>query len=159
VFALILSTAVPCYAITPVREPEISWLCDVRVDKQTQHATGTISLRIGSQIAMLTKEPFAACYVIPTSRYSLFGIPAEAITACHDGFGPSSEEFYVVRRHDTLLVYRLSSSDATGQQPPRLLKRIRYPQPSNQSMKPTAPCQCNVSVFAMTPCRGLSLFR
>ena len=136
-FALILSTAVPCYAITPAREPEISWLCDVRVDKKTQHATGTISLRIGSQIVMLTKQPFAPCYVIPTSRYSLFGIPAEAITACHDGFGPSSEEFYVVLRRDKLLVYRLSSSDATGPQPPRLIKRFRYPQPSNQAMQRT----------------------
>jgi hypothetical protein len=27
---------------------------------------------------------------------------------------------------------------------------------SNQSMKPTAPLRCDFSVFAMTPCRGLS---
>jgi hypothetical protein len=31
--------------------------------------------------------------------------------------------------------------------------------PSNQSMKPTAPLRGNFSVFAMTPCRGLSLSR
>jgi len=30
---------------------------------------------------------------------------------------------------------------------------------SNQSMKPTAPLRCNFSVFATTPCRGLSLSR
>jgi hypothetical protein len=30
---------------------------------------------------------------------------------------------------------------------------------SNQSMKPTAPLQRNFSVFATTPCRGLSLSR
>src|ERR1700704_5244041 len=30
---------------------------------------------------------------------------------------------------------------------------------SNQSMKPTAPWRCNFSVFATTPCRGLSLMR
>jgi len=31
--------------------------------------------------------------------------------------------------------------------------------PSNQSMKPTAPLRDNFSVFATTPCRGLSLSR
>ncbi len=30
---------------------------------------------------------------------------------------------------------------------------------SNQSMKPTAPPRNAFSVFATTPCRGLSLFR
>jgi uncharacterized YccA/Bax inhibitor family protein len=30
---------------------------------------------------------------------------------------------------------------------------------SNQTMKPTAPLRCNFSVFATTPCRGLSLSR
>jgi len=29
----------------------------------------------------------------------------------------------------------------------------------NQSMKPAAPLHCNFSVFATTPCRGLSLSR
>jgi hypothetical protein len=32
-------------------------------------------------------------------------------------------------------------------------------EPSNQSMKPTAPWRYNFSVFATTPCRGLSLSR
>jgi hypothetical protein len=32
-------------------------------------------------------------------------------------------------------------------------------QSSNQSMKPTAPLRCKTSVFATTPCRGLSLSR
>ena len=31
--------------------------------------------------------------------------------------------------------------------------------PSNQSMKPTAPFRCNLSVSATTPCRDLSLSR
>jgi hypothetical protein len=30
---------------------------------------------------------------------------------------------------------------------------------SNQSMKPTAPFGNKLSIFATTPCRGLSLFR
>jgi hypothetical protein len=33
------------------------------------------------------------------------------------------------------------------------------PQTSNQTMKPTAPFRCKFSVFATTPCRGLSLSR
>ena len=36
-----------------------------------------------------------------------------------------------------------------------LLLRVR----PNQSMKPTAPLRCKLSVFATTPCRGLSLSR
>jgi serine/threonine protein kinase len=32
-----------------------------------------------------------------------------------------------------------------------------HPKPSNQSMKPTAPSRGNLSLFATTPCRGLSL--
>src|SRR2546425_8800124 len=32
-------------------------------------------------------------------------------------------------------------------------------EPSNETMKPTAPLQTKSSVFATTPCRGLSLYR
>jgi len=37
-----------------------------------------------------------------------------------------------------------------------MCKQLRRP---NQSMKPTAPLRSNLSVFATTPCRGLSLSR
>jgi hypothetical protein len=52
--------------------------------------------------------------------------------------------------------------------PPDLLEHGRfkidltfdiYPNKPNQSMKPTAPWRYNLSVFATTPCRGLSLSR
>ena len=36
---------------------------------------------------------------------------------------------------------------------------VSHPHPPNQSMKPTAPLRNEFSVFATTPCRGLSLFR
>jgi hypothetical protein len=37
--------------------------------------------------------------------------------------------------------------------------KILFPKSSNQSMKPTAPFRNKFSVFATTPCRGLSLSR
>ncbi len=37
--------------------------------------------------------------------------------------------------------------------------KARYRKRSNQTMKPTAPLRCNFSVFATTPCRGLSFSR
>ena len=41
----------------------------------------------------------------------------------------------------------------------RWILRCHSAQSSNQSMKPTAPLRYNFTVFATTPCRGLSLSR
>ncbi|SRR6266496_3139869 len=41
----------------------------------------------------------------------------------------------------------------------RFKHRFHSTPASNQSMKPTAPCRNKFSVFATTPCRGLSLSR
>ena len=38
-------------------------------------------------------------------------------------------------------------------------RRMKPPAASNHSMKPTAPLRSNLSMFATTPCRGLSLSR
>ena len=107
-------------------EPQISWVCDVKMDRERGVATGTISLSVGSQLALITDRPLNECYVIPKSRYQLFGIPSDAVTACHHGFGPSSEELYVLRRSARLLVYRKRESDERRPVKPRLLKRIPY---------------------------------
>jgi hypothetical protein len=107
-------------------EPQISWVCDVKMDRERGVATGTISLRVGSQLAVITDQPLNECYVIPKSRYQLFGIPSDAVTACNHGFGPSSEELYVLRRSAHLLVYRKRESDERRPEKPQLIKRIPY---------------------------------
>jgi hypothetical protein len=107
-------------------DSQISWVCDVKMDRERGVATGTISLRVGSQLTLITDRPLNECYVIPECRYQLFGIPSDAITACSHGFGPSSEELYVLRRSARLLVYRKRESDERRPEKPRLVKRIPY---------------------------------
>jgi hypothetical protein len=107
-------------------EPQISWVCNVKMDRERGVATGTISLRVGSQLAEITDHPLNECYAIPQSRFQLFGIPSDAVTACHHGFGPSSEELYVLRRSAQLLVYCKRESDERRPEKPRLIKRIPY---------------------------------
>jgi len=108
------------------REPRISWVCDVKMDRERGVAKGMISLRVGSQLAVITDRPLNECYVIPQSKYQLFGIPSDAVTACHHGFGPNSEELYVLRRSAQLLVYRKRETDERRPEKPRLIKRIPY---------------------------------
>jgi hypothetical protein len=107
-------------------EPKISWVCNVKMDRERGVATATISLRVGSQLVKITDHPLNECYVIPQSRFQLFGIPSDAVTACNHGFGPSSEELYVLRRSAQLLVYRKRESDDGSAEKPRLIKRIPY---------------------------------
>jgi hypothetical protein len=108
-------------------QSNISWLCDVRMDHERGFATGTISLRVGSQVTLITDRPLNDCYVIPRVRYQVFGIPSDAVTACHHGFGPTSEELYVLHRSGQLLIYRQRESDDRRPGKPRIIKRIRYP--------------------------------
>ena len=105
---------------------EIAWVCDVHMDRGRGFATGTIGLRVNSQVTVITDRPLNECYVIPRDRYQLFGIPSDAITACHHGFGPSSEELYVLHRAGQLLVYRKRESDERRPEKPKIIKRITY---------------------------------
>jgi hypothetical protein len=107
-------------------EPQISWVCDVKMNRDRGFATGTISLRVGSQLGVITDRPLSECYVIPQSKYQLFGIPSDAITACHHGFGPSSEALYVLRHSAQLLIYRKRHADERSPGKPQLIKRITY---------------------------------
>ena len=66
----------------------------------------------------------------------------------HHPAGVDSRASDIVRRQHRFLVRRFSST-----------REMLSPKPSNQSMKPTAPLVNKFSVFAMTPCRGLSLSR
>jgi hypothetical protein len=119
---------------------QISWVCHVQMDRTRGIASGTISLHVGSQLVLITDRPLNECYVIPQSKYQLFGIPSDAVTACHHGFGPSSEELYVLHRSAQLLVYRKRESDERRPGKPRLIKRIPYEsEASDQTMQRTAP--------------------
>jgi hypothetical protein len=136
--SIVLVTFAVTAAAGQQREPRISWVCDVKVDRERGIAKGTISLRAGSQLAVITDRPLNECYVIPQSRYQLFGIPSDAVTACHHGFGPSSEELYVLRRSAQLLVYRKRETDERRPEKPRLIKRIPYAEPTHLANRSSA---------------------
>jgi hypothetical protein len=120
--------AVLCAIHHASAEPEVRWDCAVHVDPRTQFASGAISLRVDSRRFLLTDRPLAACYVLPKSHYQMYEVPSNAITACIDGFGPSSEEFYVVRRARTLLVFHRIRNDSDTATPRyRIIKRISLP--------------------------------
>ena len=96
------------------------------MDRRSGFATGTISLRVGSQIVLITDRPLNECYVIPRSSYRIFGISSDALTACQDGFVRTSEEFYLLHRSGHLLVYRKRESDERRPEKRGLIKRIKY---------------------------------
>ena len=139
---------------------QISWVCDVQMDRTRGIARGTISLRVGSQLVLITDQPLNECYVIPQPKYQVFGIPSDAVTACYHGFGPSSEELYVLHRSAQLLVYRKRESDERRPGKPRLIKRIPYStNASKQLMKPApkefasalAPCDISCACLSQHP--------
>jgi len=142
--SIVLVTFAVTAAAGQQRESRISWVCDVKVDRERGVAKGTISLRVGPQLAVITDRPLNECYVIPQSKYQLFGIPSDAVTACHHGFGPSSEELYVLRRSAQLLVYRKrETDDRRPEKPPtHQADPICRANASNQSLQPTALWRC-----------------
>jgi len=120
-------------------QPQVSWVCDVKMDRERGLATGTISLRVGAQLTLITDRPLNDCYVIPRLRYHTFGIPSQAITACHHGFGPTSEELYVLPGRGELLMYRKREADQRPSEKPRIIKHIpSATRASNHALQPTA---------------------
>jgi hypothetical protein len=72
-----------------------------------------------------------------------------------------SHDLAMGRRIPAYLSFLLPKPDAGVQHIRDIAPRAHCMErkPSNQSMKPTAPFHCDFSVFATTPCRGLSLSR
>lgn len=107
---------------------EVTWLFDAREDGDGIPHT-KVSLAVGDRRVFL--EEAAAKFVVLERRdYKSHGVPAAALTACSGWWAGAGEDFYVVRRRGSLVVYSRTLDEQTRIPPYRRLKVIPPPTPA-----------------------------
>ena len=112
--------AVPAAPSSPPT-PALRWVFATHPDKELV-PRGKVFLLVGAKRVLI--EPKVDCEFHPVSRadYKTYKVPASALAACSGWFGGGGEDLYVVRRKDSLLVYRRWTDE---QAPEFAYKRIR----------------------------------
>ena len=104
---------------------EVTWLFDAREDGDGIPHT-KVSLAVGDRRVFL-EEVAANFGVLERRDYKSHGVPAAALTACSGWWAGAGEDFYVVRRRGSLVVYSRTLDEQARVPPYRRLKVIPSP--------------------------------
>jgi hypothetical protein len=99
---------------------EVTWLFDAHEDGEGIPHT-KVSLVVGDRRVFL-EEVVAKFVVLERQDYKSHGVPDAALTACSGWWAGAGEDFYVVRRRRSLVVY---SRTLDEQAPAGAYKRLK----------------------------------
>jgi hypothetical protein len=123
--------------------PLLRWEAHVAFRRHQTDFVGWIGLRVGDRTYRLIEHPRSSCGTLERWRYRGYGIPRDALAAAVGWYAGSGEQFYVVLRGSSLVVYHRTDEEGGDIPPYRILTRIPLPRAtSNKSLQPTALWRC-----------------
>jgi hypothetical protein len=123
--------------------PLLRWEPHVAFTRHQTDLVGWIGLRVGDRSYRLIEHFRSSCGTLERSRYHWYGIPRDALTAAVGWYAGGGEQFYVVLRGSSLVVYHRTNEENGDISPYRILTRIPLPRTtSNQALQPTVLWRC-----------------
>lgn len=104
--------------------PLVRWECHGRLDERSSDVVGWIGLRVGNRVIHLVKHPRSGCAPVDRSRYDSYDVPRDALTAAAGWYAGGGEQFYVVLRGSSLVVYHRTEDEGVDIPPYTVLRRI-----------------------------------
>ena len=110
----------------PAPTPPLAWVFDIHQDKQLV-PQGKVFLKVGTKRMLIEPKAQAGFRTLSRSDYKGYKVPVAALTACSGWFAGGGQDLYVVRRKNSLRVYRRWTDEQAPEFPYKLIRTIALP--------------------------------
>lgn len=123
VWLLLLVCSGSAVLAAPSPTPPLAWVFDIHPDKQLT-PQGKVFLKVGARRVLIEPKSQFEFSTLGRAEYKDYKVPAASLTACAGWFAGAGEYLYVVRRQNSLRVYRRWADEQAPEMPWKPIRTI-----------------------------------